>query len=239
MTKLVSCIIILVMESLARIPVASYIFFGVFFAFSIWHIVLCVIRQQSFLRKATKSCCVLSLAIAVCIAVPTYPLLYLGLFCGAIGDFLLIFKRKPVLFVLGAVFFLANHILFLIQGAIMILPNVENPTWGIVIYLAIAYVIAYIIAYKMLRKPKRAIPGGIYVTALLCNVGLYALACFQGRVAYFLVCLFGAFSFLASDMLLAYSLFVKGNQKIRHLVMASYLIAQFLISFGFVLTILA
>ena len=227
------------MDAFLRIPIASFVFYGLFLAVSIWHIVLCVIRQNSFLRKATKSCCVLTLAIAVCIAVPQYPLLYLGLFCGAIGDFLLIFKGKKVLFVLGAIFFLANHILFLVQGSLMIFPIPDGAWWGVEIYLLAACVGAYLIAYFFLKKPKRAVPGAIYVLVLFCNVGLYFLASVTGRYQYFLVCFFGAISFFASDMLLAYSLFVKGNQTSRHLVMASYLIAQFLISLGFVMTILA
>lgn len=227
------------MESFLRIPLASFVFFGIFFAVSTWHIVLCVVRQSGFMRKATKSLCVLSLAIAVIIAVPTYPLLYIGLFCGAIGDFLLIFKRKPVLFILGAVFFLANHVLFITQGLILLSPFTSGQSIGMMIFIILASALAYFIAFRFLKKMKRAIPGGVYVLALLCNVALYTFACCTGRWQYFLVCLIGAISFVASDMMLAYSLFVKGNQKSRHLVMASYLIAQFLISFGYVLTLLA
>ena len=227
------------MEAFVRIPIASFVFFGIFFAVSVWHIVLCVVRQSGFARKATKSFSVLSLAVAVAIAVPIHPLLYIGLLCGAVGDFLLIFKRKPVLFILGAIFFLTNHILFIVQGLIVLQPFSSGQAIGMIIYIILASALAYFIAFRFLKKPKRSIPGGVYVLALLSNIALYTFACFTGRWQYFLVCLFGAISFMVSDLMLAYSLFVKGNQKSRHLVMASYLIAQFLISFGFVLTFLA
>ena len=227
------------MEVFTRIPIASYIFLGLFFAISIWHIYLCCVRQNSFLRKATKSFCVLTLAIAVIIALPTYPLIYIGLLAGAIGDFLLIFKKKPVLFILGAVFFLVNHILIIIQGILLLQPFTTGITIGAICFLVIAFITSYIIAFTFLKKPKRSVPGGIYVTALMVNIGLYLLAVCMGRYEYFLICLFGAVSFMASDMLLAYSLFVKGNQKSRHLVMATYLIGQFLIAFGYILTLLA
>ena len=80
------------MDAFSRIPIASFVFIGLFLVCSIWHIYFCV-KGPSSLRKATKCFCVLFLAIAVAIAVPQYPLIYIGLLCGVLGDLLLLSRK--------------------------------------------------------------------------------------------------------------------------------------------------
>lgn len=224
------------MYALSMIPPISYAFLILFFGCSVWHIFLCLKRGEGMLRKVTKCFCVLFLSIAVMFAIPKYPLIYIGLLCGTLGDFLLLFKKRVYLFVFGVIFFMLNHTLCITQVLIYIAP-LSVSQWIIIgSVMLIAYIGGLIFVLKILKKKRRAIPASFYVFALLANIIAYSSASLLGYYAYFMICIFGAISFLISDMMLAYSLFVSGTKQSRHLVMGSYLIAQFLIALGFMMT---
>ena len=131
---------------------------------------------------------------------------------------------------------MANHTLCITQILIYLAPIPLWAAFTIIAYYVVGFAGSLVVAMKLLKKKRRAVPAAFYMSALWMNVGVYSLACLLGHVQFFILCVVGAISFFFSDMLLAYSLFVKGNQKSRHLVMGSYLIAQFLISMGFMLS---
>ena len=224
------------MDVFTRIPTISYAFLILFFGCSVWHVFLCLKAGEGMLRKVTKCFCVLFLSIAVMFAIPKHPLIYIGLLCGTLGDFLLLFKKRVYLFVFGVIFFMLNHTLCIIEVLLYIAP-LSMVQWIVIgTVLLFAYIGALLFALKFLKKKRRAVPASFYMFALLANIVVYTSASVLGYYAYFLLCIFGAISFLVSDMMLAYSLFVKGTHQSRHLVMGSYLIAQLLIALGFMMT---
>ena len=226
------------MELLGKIHVISYILLGLFVLVSAAHVFFCA-KKMTTPRKVTKTFCLLFLGTSVAIAVPNYPLLYIGLFCGMLGDFFLLFDKKKILFCIGAGFFLANHVLFIVQAMVYLSPMDWTVWLGIAVFLLLVYGIGYMLAFWMLRSKFRAIPAGFYAVALISSVATYVLAIMLGHGLWFFISLIGSISFFVSDIMLSYSIFKKGEQKQRHWIMTTYLLGQLLISVGFVLTLLS
>ena len=140
---------------------------------------------------------------------------------------------------IGAGFFLANHVLFIVQAMVYLSPMDWTVWLGIAVFLLLVYGIGYMLAYWMLRSKFRAIPAGFYAVALISSVATYVLAIMLGHGLWFFISLIGSISFFVSDIMLSYSIFKKGEQKQRHWIMTTYLLGQLLISVGFVLTLLS
>ncbi len=221
----------------SRIPVASYVFFGLFVLTSIVHLVFCFLEMEKC-RKATKCFTTLFLGVAAVIAVPTEPLLYIGVFMGMLGDFCLLKKHKVLPFVGGMVSFMVNHILYIAAFIKLTAPQHYSAYLATALYCLLFPVIFYNVAHKVIHQRHLAFGGTAYFGFLVLDAIWAVLACCFGHVDYCLICAFGGLCFILSDTFLAYTMFKKDVKRRDFYIMFTYLLAQALIVVGFVLTML-
>lgn len=221
----------------SKIPVASYVFFGLFVAISLVHLVFCYFEKE-FARKLTKTFTTLFLGVAVAIAIPNEPLVYIGCFMGMLGDAFLLKKHKVWPFVLGMVSFLAGHALYI--AAYMKLCGTLH--WAYYVFTALFLVLFPIIGIHFTRKIVHqkgiAFGGTVYFGVLFMNLIWAIIASANGHANYVLLCVFGALCFIISDMFLTYTLFKRNVKRRDFYIMSTYLLAQTLIVLGFALTLI-
>ncbi|MCQ2815081.1 MAG: lysoplasmalogenase [Bacilli bacterium] len=187
------------------------------------------------LRKITKPLCVLTLAIATTIAIPTYPLVYAGLYLGFVGDIILLNNKNRKMFVLGAAVFISGHILYFIQ-IIKLLPF-AIPFWAYIIIggiLLVTTLVSYPLGKKMFSKCSMV--GGFYFPLLIMMIVFGVILTInyvpQWKASFMIV---GYVMFLISDLLLSYVTFLNDIKRRDFYVMLTYLIAEFCIAFSFIL----
>ena len=220
-----------------RIPVASYVFFGLFILVSIVHLVFCYIENER-LRKMTKCFTTLFLVIAVIIAIPEHPLVYVGAFMGLLGDFFLLKKHKVFPFVAGMLSFLVNHILYIAMFMVLSQPLHYGFYVATALYCVLFPLLFYHFGRKIIHQRHIAFGGTAYIGFLVLDLIWAIIACAMGNVDYCLLAAFGAFCFIISDAFLAFTLFKKNIKRRDFFIMSTYLLAQGLICVGFVLTLL-
>lgn len=220
-----------------KIPVASYVFFGLFIATSIVHLVFCFFEME-LPRKITKGFTTAFLGIAATIAIPTEPLVYIGCFLGMVGDVALLKKHKIMPFVIGMVSFLAGHILYILTYIKLCAPM----HWGFYVftgvYCVLFPVLFYNVCHKIVHQRGIAFGGTAYFGYLFLNFIWAIIACAYGHTNYCLLCVFGAFCFIVSDIFLSYTMFKRNVRRRDFYIMITYLFAQGLIVAGFVMTLI-
>jgi len=220
-----------------RIPLASYIFFGLFVVASIVHLVFCFLEKEKA-RKFTKCFTTLFLGIAAVFAVPTSPLVYVGVFMGMLGDLCLLKKHKVMPFVAGMLSFLANHVLYILAYMFLCGPLHYGYYLSTALYCILFPVLFYQVGRKIIHQRFIAFGGVAYFGFLLLDLIWAIIACAKGNVDYCLLAVFGAACFIASDIFLARTLFKKDVKRRDFFIMITYLLAQGLIVAGLVFTIL-
>ena len=221
----------------SRIPIVSYVFFGLFLAVTVLHLIFCFFTLE-LPRKITKGMTTALLGIAVVCAIPTEPLPYIGLFLGMSGDIALLKKHKVLPFVLGLVFFLVGHILYIVEYVLLCAPVHWGIIVGIVVYALLSPLLFGQIAKKIVHQKKLIVGGAFYLDVLTLALITPIIACGLGKVNYLLLCVFGAVSFLLSDIILTYTMFKRDVPRRDFYIMFTYLLAQGLIAAGFTMTVL-
>ena len=219
----------------SRIPVVSYVFFGIFVVMSIVHLVFCFLEAETP-RKVTKGMTVVFLAVAVMCAIPQSPLPYLGLMLGAAGDVALLKKHKVLPFILGLVLFLIGHIVYIVAYVLLCAPVHWGVIAGIIAYGLLSPFIFAQVARKVVHQKKLIVGGAFYLDVLSLALIVPIVCCCLGRVDYLLLCVFGAISFLISDTILTSTMFKRDIKRRDFYIMATYLLAQGLIGVGLAMT---
>lgn len=158
---------------------------------------------------------------------PVFALVLCGLFCGFLGDTLLL---KPERFAAGLGAFLIGHFCYIASYVVRI-GHVSVPVPGIAAAAAGYMLAAVLIVKPLLPFVEKAlkIPVLVYMTAILA-MSFAAFLRFGncGSVSWALT-LAGSVLFIVSDSLLAYQVFRK---KTDRGIMETYVAAQFLIAQG-------
>lgn len=213
-------------------------FLGTSLFLSIIHLVFCFKLNETW-RKITKVFCVGFLALSMMVFSFNYPLIYIGAFAGAIGDYFLIKKERLKSLMTGIVFFLIGHICYILQ--IMLLMN--SPMWAYVLYVGV--LMLCIILVQVFCYPKLK-----YLAHKLTNLGTGYFLCMSSSIILciiylimgggsnltLLLILFGYILFVTSDSILMYTTYIKSWKRADFYIMITYLFAQYLITFGLVLT---
>ncbi len=221
----------------SRIPIASYVFFGIFLAIALAHLIFCFF-QLELPRKITKGLTTMALGVAVVCAIPTEPLPYIGLFLGMAGDFALLKKHKVFPFVLGLVLFLVGHIVYIVEYIRLCAPVHWGFPIGVIVYGLISPFLFSLISRKVVHQKRLIVGGALYLDVLTLALITPIIACGLGKTNYLLLCVFGAASFLLSDIILTYTMFKRDVPRRDFYIMFTYLLAQALIACGFVFTVL-
>ncbi len=222
-------------EVITNLPVASIIFFILFFVSSIAEVVFGLIENDK-IRKIVKPFCLFFLSLAVLFANPNRFLsIFLGLLFGNIGDILLIFKEKKICLYLGIVSFFINHVFFIIFSLTLQQLNMAYITF-VVFYVALI-IGSFLPLKKLTKSTKIGAFGAIYSATIILDVILLITCCGVGKWNYMYFGLIGGLLFICSDTLLTYTIFIKKVKRQEGYIMLTYLLAEFLISIGYIFTV--
>ena len=222
-----------------NIPVAAYVFFGLFIFVSLAEIIF-AFNEMEKIRKTIKPFCMLMLGIAATIAVPNHPLIYFGAFMGMIGDVFLIWKKRPI-FMMGTAAFLIGHFLYISEILYVMASAIEWQWW---FYVAVAFgillfVIAlYPITKRITKNRWMSLLGNFYLSILLLVTIVSLLASINGYANYMVLGVIGGISFLTSDLILTSATFVKDFKRRDYYIMLFYLLGQAFIIVGMCFTYL-
>lgn len=215
--------------------IASIVLMACFAVASAVHLYFCYIENEKA-RKISKPFTLVFLTPAIFLLVPAYPFIWLFPLLSLIGDIMLIWKKKhKAFFILGFAFFFLAHISNLVQLTFFLLKSDSNiPVIAYIVFAICLAVIIYFV-FPITKKfvGNIAILGNVYMPTLLF-VGCFSLlvtAAYADSYQGLLVAL-GYIFFIFSDGFLIYSNFIKDIKRNDFYIMATYLIAEALITMG-------
>jgi uncharacterized membrane protein YhhN len=169
--------------------------------------------------------------------------IFLGIIGGFGGDVLLMViesdpNKSENYFTAGLISFLLGHI-FYIVGLFQIADIMANfPLWGIALmlpYVGYAIIAGFILIPAVQAKdPEMKLPLTIYLT-IIATMGVITVLTL-GTSSGVVLLMLGAIMFMVSDSTLAYNKFKKEIRFERIIVMSTYIIAQFMIIQGVLLS---
>jgi len=215
----------------------TYVFFGLFLVVAIVQLVAAFLEKE-MLRKITKPFCVFFLALAVVVTLPTHPLIYIGAFLGVLGDIVLLFKNKKI-FLLGTILFLLGHFCYLSEVLFIMMKN-QPLDWWFYVVVGFAILLITLVGYPFSKKITRtrylALTGNIYLGVLLLVSVVSIIASVKGYANFMILGVLGGISFLASDLILTKSFFIKDFRRRDYYIMLFYLLGQAFILVGITFT---
>ena len=110
---------------------------------------------------------------------------------------------------------------------------------GVILYGILSPIVYGQISRRVVHQKKLVVGGAFYLDVLTLALITPIIACGLGKVNYLLLCVFGAVSFLLSDIILTCTMFKKDVRRRDFYIMFTYLLAQGLNAAGFVMTVLA
>ena len=164
---------------------------------------------------------------------PTKKWLFLALVFSWIGDVILMFADKGELFfIFGLVSFLIGHILFI---TLFIKQETINTPNKLIFGIGILGVAAYLFTMLTILLPTLGdlkIPVSVYAFVISLMLVMAIRGALTWRSPLNILILNGAVSFVTSDSILAINKFFTPLPNASLLIMSTYLIAQYLITFG-------
>ena len=220
------------------INVVTYVFFSLFVISSLVEIIV-AFNEVELVRKIVKPFSLLFLAIAVIVTLPTHPLIYIGALLGMVGDILLIFNKNRKLFLVGTFIFLLGHFAYL--GEVLFVMMKQTPMeWWFYVVVVFSMLLITLAAYPFSKKITNnrylALLGNIYLSTLILVTVVSLIASLNGYANYMVLGIVGGISFLASDLILTKSTFIKDFRRRDYYIMLFYLIGQAFIVVGLTLT---
>ena len=217
-----------------KIAVAFLIGYGVF---SIIHLIFAFLVNER-LRKITKPFCMLFLTIAAIIALPNYPLIYIGAFLGLVGDVFLIRQDKNLCFFAGTISFALGHICYASQIIIYLSKSGIDVPWFFYVAVGVFLFAMVIGLYPFTKKlaGKAALIGNFYIPLLfvMLGLGIWTIVSVVPNYGGVMITL-GYGLFIFSDLFLVLSKFKFHVYRKDFYIMLSYLSAQVLIVVGLLL----
>ncbi len=220
-----------------KYPVVVYVFLGLFFVASILQFIFAFTENQRFRRKE-KFACMLMLGIAAVFALPNQPLIYIGAFLAMFGD---IFVLRKKTFNLGVICFFVSHLAYIFECLFMIVGEAHIRWFHHIIFIFTYLVVALTMFATLKRGNKRSmlnmIAQSFYFAILAVYIPVFSFA-MSTIGSYMFLSLIGSFVFIVSDSILVWTHFGHKFKRYDFYIMLTYLVAEFLIIAGFVLTII-
>ena len=221
-----------------RFPIATYIFLGLFVVASILQLAFAFIENQK-LRRKEKILCMMMLGLAAVFAFPNQPLIYIGAFLGMIGDWCVLRKKT---FNIGVVAFFLGHLAYIFECLFMIIGE-QNIRWFQHVIYIMVYIVVALAMFAACKKAKNhttlnKIAQSFYFAILAVYIPVFILAIVKVGSFMFLS-LIGSIVFIVSDSILVVTHFGFKFKRYDFYIMLTYLIAEFLIIAGFVLTLMS
>ncbi|WP_316838862.1 lysoplasmalogenase [Pedobacter gandavensis] len=216
----------------------KYLKFNLLFVLIFILQLLAEFQQNNTLTYFIKPCIVISLMGMLYVGTGLkgrfHKRLFTGLFFCLLGDVLLMLVwQNPSYFMYGLVAFLLGHIFYISAFYLDFRSAQELDKKGA--RLAIILCAAFSIGFYFYLRPHLGdmkLPVMVYTFVISLMMMMAAFRNKRVNVLSFNLILFGALFFLVSDATLAYNKFVKGFDFAGVLIMATYMIAQYLITMG-------
>ena len=220
-----------------RYPIVTYIFLGLFLIASILQLACAFIENQK-LRRKEKILCMLFLGLAALFAFPDQPLIYIGAFLGMIGDWCVLRKKT---FNIGVVAFFLGHLSYIFECMFMIIGE-NNIRWFQHVIFILTYIVVALVMLAMCKKYTNHsmlnnVAQSLYFAILAVYIPVLSLAMVKVGSFMFLS-LIGCVVFIGSDTILVVNHFGAKFKRHDFYIMLTYLVAEFLIIAGFVLTLM-
>ena len=221
-----------------KYPIAVYIFLGLFIIASILQLSFAFIENQK-LRRKEKVLCMMMLGIAAIFAFPNHPLIYIGAFLGMIGDWCVLRKKT---FNIGVVAFFLGHVSYIFECLYMIIGESEIRWFSHAIFI-MTYIVVALVMFSICRKYAKKhttlnnIAQSLYFAILAVYIPVFALAVTKVG-GYMFLSLIGSIIFIISDSILVITHFGLKFKRYDFYIMLTYLLAEFLIVAGFILTLM-
>ena len=221
------------------------ILLAVFGAYSLLHLFFCFTENEK-LRKITKPFCLIILGIAAIFAASTHPLIYIGAFLGAIGDYFLINKTNIRWFLIGTGFFILGHGCYYAQALIYLheICAIVVPYW-VYIIVFVTLIVATFALYPVTKSlaGKATLAGNFYMPFLLVLLatGIFFAIFLDQKGLSPLPGIFmaaGYLLFFVSDCTLIFTTYIKDIKRRDFPIMLTYLLGEFGIVFGLILAII-
>lgn len=218
-----------------------WVFVSLFFLVSLLNLIAGFFELEK-LRRFSKPFCLFFLTLAAAVAVPTHPLVYIGSFFGFIGDFLLLWKDNKKTLLGGLLSFLIGHCCY-IASMILIPASAGLFTGASYGYMALYFVLLLGILidpmYHLTRRSRMFTIGGTFYSAVLVSDGAAAiLLTALGYAQFMYLAIVGDILFIASDLILANTIFNHDFPRRDFYIMLTYLAGQAFIVAGLVFTLL-
>jgi len=221
-----------------KYPILVYVFLGLFAVASILQLAFAFIENQK-LRRKEKILCMMMLGIAAIFAFPNHPLIYIGAFLGMIGDWCVLRKKT---FNIGVVAFFLGHLAYIFECLFMIIGE-TNIRWFNHASFIMTYIVVALFMFAVCRKYAKNhttinnFAQSFYFAILAVYIPVFTFA--VAKVGSFMfLSLIGSVVFIISDSILVITHFGKKFKRYDFYIMLTYLLAEFLIVAGFVLTLL-
>ena len=221
-----------------KYPILCYVFVGLFVVASILQLAFAFIENQK-LRRKEKILCMMMLGIASIFAFPNHPLIYIGAFFGMIGDWCVLRKRT---FNLGVVSFFLGHMAYIFECLFMIIGE-TNLRWFNHVIFIMTYVVVALVMFAVCKRYAKKhttlnnIAQSLYFAILVVYVPVFSFA--LAKIGSFIfLSLIGSAVFIISDSILVVTHFGFKFKRYDFYIMLTYLLAEFLIVSGFVLTLI-
>ena len=162
----------------------------------------------------------------------------IALIGGWAGDVLLMQKNQDKWFLYGMVAFLINQIFYIISFFLSI-PTITNfNPWGFYLLGPVFLILLFMVPKFINKSGEMKIPVLVYLIAILLMhvAAILRLAEFQGLS--FTLVYIGSISFIFSDAVLAVDKWDKEMPNGRAINMTTYILAQFFITLGVLLTVI-
>ena len=178
------------------------------------------------------------LGVAAVFAFPNQPLIYIGAFLGMIGDWCVLRKKT---FNIGVVAFFLGHLAYIFECMFMIIGE-TNIRWFNHVIFILTYIVVALVMFAACKKYTKHsmlnnIAQSLYFAILAVYIPVFALA--VAKVGSFMfLSLIGSIVFIGSDTILVINHFGAKFKRHDFYIMLTYLVAEFLIIAGFVLTLM-
>lgn len=216
----------------------AYVFFALFVLVSLIEIIAAFNAWEK-VRMILKPFSLFFLGIAAIITLPSHPLIYIGAFLGMTGDIFLLFPNTKKLFLAGSICFLLGHFAYISEILFVILRDNALEWWfyAIVGFMMLLWTLAfYPIAKKITKDRYLSLSGNVYLFTLVLVSIVSLIASVKGFTNFMILGVLGGLSFLASDLILVQSTFVKDFKRKDYYIMLFYLLGQAFIVTSLVLT---
>lgn len=226
------------MELLNSLGIGGIIAIAAYVVIAIVECVLGFLEKETA-RKIVKVFCLIPLLALTIILIPDHRFIRVALLFGLLGDIGLLSRRK-VPFFLGNIAFLLEHVAIILEIYFYYFPYVGGtlPYYYFIIF-GVIYIALIAIFVKKIYKLCGSLPQALLGLNYMIIVIMMCLTTLVSSIYHYqwiLISFIGYLFFLISDSIIVVTTFKKDIKRRHFYIMSTYLIAQFLIVFGFVLT---